>query len=142
MRTTRSRCVQHSSQTQLFTQLDNMSTGNSNWSPNGQGLRLGKTRVRPFILTFTLKLTERSARIRGLPKRRSPAVAPALPTTSGTTVCPDPSIPTHPLTLTPTHTITSCQPLRQNSVASQDSEQLVVQQPPSPSLPLRLLAHL
>ncbi len=45
---------------------------------------------------LALELSDCFCRIRGLPKRRSPAVAPV--STPGTTVCPNPSSPSLPLT--------------------------------------------
>jgi hypothetical protein len=73
-----------------------VSTGSPIGFPDGQGVRAGKAGVRSFPRA-SLQLTDCSYRIRGLPKRRSPAVAPAIPppatttTTTTTTVCPNPS---------------------------------------------------
>ena len=87
--------------------------------------------VSSLLSLYPLDLTNWHRRIRGLPKRRSPAVAPVPPpATSGTTVCP--TLPYSPLH-SHQHPITSNQLLHKGSVGFQDSDQPAAQHPLSPS---------
>lgn len=91
-----------------------ISTGSPNRFPNRQRVRAGKAGVRPFLASpwvfLYFELTVRPYRIRGLPRRGSPAVAPVNPPPA-TTVCPkcssEPSPPSH---LPQQFLATSCSP--------------------------------
>lgn len=98
--------------------------------------------VLPLPSLYPLDLTNRHRRIRALPKRRSPAVAPVLPPASSITVCPVLTLSNSPLHLHQPP-ISSNQLRHKSSAVFQDSDQSAAQHPPSPSRRhLRLLAQL
>lgn|SRR5712671_1384949 len=118
-----------------------MPTGCSNRFPSCQGVRVGKTRVRPFV-AFSCSYNLLTGlvgyavfpSVEALLSHRESLLPVVLLYVS--------TLPTHLLSTYAIHPIMNSQLLHKNSSASQDSEQVVVPQPHSPSHPLHSLVHL